>query len=81
MECRKYKYRNESTLYRKSFLSQENSFIVLCKISNGFMFLEDIKLKKHNLIYFINQELLICTIEMLTEKEVGPFNWRKNNVC
>ena len=45
------------------------------------MFLEDIKLKKHNLIYFINQELLICIIEMLTEKEVGPFNWRKNNVC
>ena len=45
------------------------------------MFLEDIKLKKHNLIYFINQELLICTIEMLTEKEVGPFNWRKNYVC
>ena len=62
-------------------MPQENSHIVFCKISNGFMLLEDRKLKKHNLIYFINQELFIHSIEMLTEKEVCPFNSFNNNVC
>ena len=45
------------------------------------MYLDDPKLKKHNLIYFINHKWLICTIEMLRKKRICPFNSFNNNVC